>query len=89
MGDPALSEIDFLRITAFIIATGGALEVLRRYIVAPIVAFVRLIIRALGNVEKLLERTAAIEETVEEMKTDVAEIKGALRAVGLLPGEDE
>lgn len=80
-----MTEQEFLRLTALIIATGGALEVLRRYVLAPAVRFIRLVTRALENVEKLLSRTAAIEEKVDKVETDVAEIKGALRAAGLLP----
>lgn len=93
-----MTEQDFLRLAALIIAAGGVLEVFRRYLIAPIVAgvrkFVALIRKMADDIEQLLERVGAVEKTteavradVDEMKVDVAEIKGALKGAGILPDD--
>lgn len=83
-----MSSDQFLGICAVIIAIGGVLEVCRRYVIAPVTRFIRAIVKALHDIADLLDRMTSIETTVGEMHDVLAEIKGALRATGILPDDD-
>lgn len=77
----------FLGFAAVVIAFGGVVEVLRRYLLAPLVKGLRLIEKLARDVADLLDRTAKIEDRLDSMGEDVSEIKGALKATGILPDD--
>jgi hypothetical protein len=79
----------FLGLCAVIIAAGGAVAVIRAYVLAPIITFVRLIQKMAANVADLLDRMGEVEPKVDAITQDIAEIKGALRATGILPDHED
>lgn len=61
---------------------------LRRWVFGPLIKGLRLIEKPVKDVANLLERTESIEDDLREVRDDVAEIKGALKATGILPDSD-
>lgn len=89
-----MTDQEFLRLAALIIAAGGAFEVFRRYVFAPLVRGLRSIAKALNDLAALVawrtdvdERFDHIDESVGAVREDVSEIKGALKAAGILPDD--
>ena len=82
-----MTSDQFLGIAAVIIAAGGVLEVFRRYLIVPLIKGLRLIEKLARDVADLLARTGEIEKRLDVMGDDVAEIKGALKATGILPDD--
>jgi len=82
-----VSTEQFLAFSAVVIALGGVIEVFRRYLIAPLVKGLRLIEKLARDVADLLDRTSKIEDRLDSMGDDVAEIKGALKATGILPDD--
>ena len=62
---------------------------IRAYVIGPIVTFVRLIQKMAANVADLLDRMSEVEPKVDTITQDIAEIKGALRATGILPDHED
>lgn len=82
-----MTSEQFLAFSALVIAFGGVVEVLRRYLLAPLIKGLRLIEKLARDVADLLARTGEIEKRLDSMGDDVAEIKGALKATGILPDD--
>lgn len=82
-----MTSEQFLAFSALVIAFGGVGEVLRRYLLAPLIKGLRLIEKLARDVADLLARTGEIEKRLDSMGDDVAEIKGALKATGILPDD--
>lgn len=91
-----ITSDQLLSFAATLVLLGGAVGVLGKYVFGPLLKGLRLIEKLVADVADLIKRVGGLEEKVEavdvkvdKVDRDLAEVKGALKAVGLLPGGDD